>query len=82
MTLREYKTLHIDEQASFLSKTGVSIGERKVGPYLIALFQIEGFYVEVFYDKETLQMVKLVSFYSTALLEPYLKTIDISSLLQ
>lgn len=80
MTLKEYKALQLDEQASLLCKRGVSIAERKVGPYLIVLFQVEGFYVEVFYDKKTYQLVKLVSFYNTTLLEPYLADIDISDL--
>lgn len=81
MTLKQYKELKPDEQTSFLCKAGVSIAERKVGPYLIVLFQVEGFYVEVFYDKESYQMMKLVSFYNTTLLEPYLANIDIQSLI-
>ncbi len=80
MTLQQYKSLKLDEQTSFLCKAGVSIAERKVGPYLIVLFQIEGFYVEVFYNKENYQMIKLVSFYNTTLLEPYLADININSL--
>ena len=81
MTLQQYKALKPDEQTSFLCKAGVSIAERKVGPYLIVLFQVEGFYVEVFYDKYSYQMLKLVSFYNTTLLEPYLAEIDLKKLL-
>ena len=80
MTHKEYKALRQDEQTSFLCKAGVSIAERKVGPYLIVLFQVDGFYVEVFYDKSSYQMIKLMSFYNTTLLEPYLSDIDITSL--
>mgnify|MGYP003576844208 CR=1 FL=1 len=80
MTLQEYKALKPDEQTNFLSRTGVSVAERMVGPYLIVLYQVEGFYVEVFYNKDNYQMVKLVSFYNTMLLEPYLSQIDIKSL--
>jgi hypothetical protein len=80
MTLQEYKVLHTEDQARYLRRKGVSIGERTVGPYLVILYAIESFYVETFYDKDSLEMVKLVSFYNTALLEPYLKTIDISVL--
>ena len=57
MTLQQYKALKPDEQTSFLCKAGVSIAERKVGPYLIVLFQVEGFYVEVFYDKYSYLML-------------------------
>lgn len=81
MTLKEYKQLEPDEQTSFLSRKGVSVAERQVGPYLIVLYQVEGFYVEVFYNKDNYQMAKLVSFYNTMLLEPYLAQIDIKSLL-
>ncbi|MGV3657410.1 MAG: hypothetical protein ACO1NX_05630 [Chitinophagaceae bacterium] len=80
MTIQQYKALKPDEQTSFLCKAGVSIAERKVGPYLIVLFQVEGFYVEVFYNAANYQMVKLVSFYNTTLLEPYLSDININSL--
>ena len=80
MTHKEYKALRQDEQTSFLCKAGVSIAERKVGPYLIVLFQVDGFYVEVFYDKSSYQMIKLMSFYNTTLLEPYLSDIDITAL--
>lgn len=80
MTHKEYKALRQDEQTSFLCKAGVSIAERKVGPYLIVLFQVDGFYVEVFYDKRSYQMLKLMSFYNTTLLEPYLSDIDITGL--
>jgi hypothetical protein len=81
MTHQEYKALRQDEQTSLLCKAGVSIAERKVGPYLIVLFQVDGFYVEVFYDKHSYQMLKLMSFYNTNLLEPYLSEIDISGFL-
>ena len=80
MTHKEYKALRHEEQTSLLCKTGVSIAERKVGPYLIVLFQVDGFYVEVFYDKSSYQMIKLMSFYNTTLLEPYLSDIDITGL--
>lgn len=80
MTHKEYKALRQDEQTSFLCKAGVSIAERKVGPYLIVLFQVDSFYVEVFYDKSSYQMIKLMSFYNTTLLEPYLSDINISGL--
>lgn len=80
MTINEYKALKQEEQTSFLCKAGVSIAERKVGPYLIVLYQVDGFYVEVSYDKDTYQMKKLMSFYNTTLLEPYLSEIDISAL--
>jgi hypothetical protein len=80
MTHKEYKALRQDEQTSFLCKAGVSIAERHVGPYLIVLYQVDGFYVEVFYDKQSYQMMKLMSFYNTALLEPYLNDIDVASL--
>ena len=81
MTLKEYKELEPDEQTSFLSRKGVSVAERQIGPYLIVLYQVEGFYVEAFYNKDNYQMVKLVSFYNTMLLEPYLAQIDIRRLL-
>lgn len=80
MTHKEYKALRQDEQTSFLCKAGVSIAERKVGPYLIVLYQVDGFYVEVFYDKHSYQMIKLMSFYNTTLLEPYLTDINITPL--
>ena len=46
----------------------------------IALFQVDDFYVEVFYNKKTKEVGRIKTFHGTDLLEPYLKYIDISDI--
>ena len=78
MTLKEYKELEPDEQTSFLSRKGVSVAERQVGPYLIVLYQVEGFYVEVFYSRCYEEETLIICFDDPGLLEPYFSFIDIN----
>ena len=82
MTLYEYKLLDVTEQALMLWEKGVHIGERFNGEYNILLYQIDGFYLEVFYHPERNTIVRLRSFKSTGQLRPYLDKIDIDNFIQ
>lgn len=80
MTLYEYKLLDEREQIEAFWDKGVHLAERSDGEYSILLYQIEGFYVEVFYHKEHNNIVRLRSFFSTGQLRPYLHRVDVSGL--
>jgi hypothetical protein len=58
----------------------VFLAGREGENYTAALYQIEAFYVEVIYNNGENEIVKFRSFLSTVPLEPYLRQIDISSL--
>jgi hypothetical protein len=49
MTLNSFKLLDEREQAETLWDKGVQLGERFDEEHHILLYQIDGFYVEVFY---------------------------------
>jgi len=82
MHFNEFLQLNETEQVELLWYNGEQIGRRKEDDYLILLYQVEGFYVEVFYHKADYVIVKYNPFTKSELLEPYLNEIDISSLLQ
>ena len=72
MTLYQYKLLDYTDQACVLWNKGVFLCERKAGQHTIALYQIDGFYVEVFYHREHNQIERLRSFRNVDQLRPYL----------
>ena len=78
MTRREFDALHKEEQVEVVYKDGVYIGNRQEPGFIIILYQIHDFYVEMFFFECELLNVK--SFRSIELLDPYLETIDISSI--
>ncbi len=80
MTLREFKTFDDFQKAKALVDVGVLIGKRQLMFYLIFLYQVEGFYVEVLYSLQSKKVHKFRAFENTNLLDPYLSKIDISEL--
>ena len=60
--------------------SGEFIADRRDEEHNILLYQIDSFYVEVYYHREYNTIRKFRSFSSTAQLEPYLNQIDISKL--
>jgi hypothetical protein len=82
MTLYQYilnlGNLQEKEQAEVLWEMGVHLGERFDGEHKILLYQIEGFYVEVFYHQEQNKLVRLRSFRSVDQLRSYLERIHVS----
>jgi len=80
MTLYEFKLLNEDEQASMLWDIGVFLIERQDQIFRYVLYQIDGFYVEVWYHKDLNAIQSLKSFSSTRQLEPYLSKIKINML--
>jgi hypothetical protein len=81
MTLYEYKLLSETEQKVMLWERGVYLSERYDLQHCIGLYQIEGFYVEVFYAREQNTIRRIRSFKSVDQLRPYLGKIDLSQLL-
>jgi hypothetical protein len=76
MTIYDFHLLDEMEQAEAVW-SGVHIGEREDEEHKISLYQIEAFYVEVFYHKEYEVTRKMRAFVSTTLLEPYLDKISL-----
>ncbi len=80
MTLFEFKSLDISKQADALLKRGVYLINRLESGYEVMLYEIEGFYTEVWINKENHKAERIGSFLGTEPLQPYLKNIDITGL--
>lgn len=80
MTLSEFRNLNEEKQREFFIKKAVLLGERKTQQYYILLFQLEGFYIEIFSCQKEHEVTLIKTFTTTKELEPYLNAIDISNL--
>ena len=78
MTLYQSNLLNETQQAESLWENGVHIGEREDFPHTVALYQMDSFYVEVFYHRQLNAIKRFRSFSSTDQLEPYIAKIDVS----
>lgn len=76
MTLYEFNLLDEMEQAEILWNAPCIDG-REDAEHKILLYQVDRFYVEVYYHKEYNVIRKFMSFESTDQLEPYLQKIDL-----
>lgn len=80
MTLYAFDHSNEIEQVEMLWQ-GVRIGERSDKEHKIALYQIDGFYVEVFCHPEHDAISRIRSFRSVCQFSPYLDEIDLAKLL-
>jgi len=80
MKLYDFKFLDDKSQAEVLFYYGVLIAERLYKDLVIQLYQIESFYVEIYYNSNFKMIQGINSFDSIARLEPYLNLIDITSI--
>jgi len=78
MKLYDFKFLDDKSQAEILFNYGVLIAERLYKDLVIQLYQINSFYVEVYYNAVFKMVQGINSFDNLTRLEPYLSSIDIS----
>jgi hypothetical protein len=78
MHFNDFLQLDETDQLEILWYNGEQIGKRKENDYLVLLYQVEGFYVEVYYHTRLRAVRRYVSFQSTSRLGPYLQQIDLS----
>ena len=77
MTLNQFHKLDEMEQVEALWEFGVQIADRHEGEHKLILYQIDAFYVEVWYHKEYDVVRKYRAFSSMDILEPYLDKLNI-----
>jgi hypothetical protein len=77
MTLYQFIALDEMDKQEALWEEGTHLADREKGKYKILLYQIEGFYVEVFYHKEYNVLRGYRPFNSTEQLAPYLEKMQI-----
>jgi len=80
MTLQDFQLLPEARQIDELYQSAVYLGKRKQASSIILLYQLESFYVEVYYRKYRSHVRHLHCFESTELLDPYLEQIDVENL--
>ena len=78
MTLHQFRSLPLQTQERLLINNGTFLFDRKAVGIKVLLYQLSGFYVEVFYDTVTAKVCLIKSFTETEDLEAYLYKIDIS----
>ena len=79
MTLYEFRALDSLEQAEAVWN-GMYLDDRIEGDLTVVLYQIDAFYVEVFYHQDMNRVIRYRPFATTDLLTPYLNKIDLHSL--
>jgi hypothetical protein len=77
MTLNQFHKLDEMEQVEALWEYGVHIADRDEGEHKLILYQVDAFYVEVWYHKEYNVVRKYRAFSSTDILGPYLDKLNI-----
>lgn len=80
MRLQEFKRLPQQEQTALLYEQGVYIGKRKQGATVVVLYQLEGFYAEVFFRVYRRIIDRIFCFSDTKRLDPYLNGMDVEQL--
>jgi hypothetical protein len=80
MTHQHFTTLSQDKQYRNLLMNGVCIAHRDIEDHCVLLFQINNFYVEIFFDQNCDEIIQCRSFQNLEELDPYLNQINISHL--
>ena len=80
MTMYEFRILSDQEQLDIIHSKGVYIGKRKVRGLVSVLYQVESFYVELFYRKYRYFVSHSRCSASIVIAEPYLDQIDLAEL--
>lgn len=81
MTLQQFRAVSCKAQERLVKAKGVFLMDRKSLGVSVLLFQLDGFYVEVFYNSAADAVSFIKSFNDMDGIEAYLSEIDISELL-
>ncbi|GAB4092175.1 hypothetical protein [Flaviaesturariibacter terrae] len=76
----EFSELSAEQQLRLLHQDGVYVGKRLLGEQKLVLFQLYGFYVEVFYRHYRREIERLHVTADPDVLLPYLNQIDVRDL--
>jgi hypothetical protein len=78
MDIRDFNLMDGMAKTEVLASVGVFLSERTDGCYRISLYQVNEFYVEIYYHKTRYFYICIRSFEDVAEIYPYLQDIDIS----
>ena len=80
LSLTEFAGLPEEIQFEVLHKHGVYIGKRRMEDRVAMLFQLHGFYVELFYSQYRKNIEQVLTSDQTEILQPYLDQVQIRDL--
>jgi hypothetical protein len=80
MDIRDFNFMDGMAKTEVLASDGVFLAERNDGCFRISLYQINDFYVEIYYHKTRYFYICIRSFEDSSELYPYLQDIDISEI--
>lgn len=75
-----FQVMDDTKKIHFLHQQGIYVGKRKLLNSCTVLYQLESFYVEIYYRKYRTYIDKIKVFEDTEFLEPYLDQIDVEHL--
>jgi hypothetical protein len=78
MHIRDFKYQEKSIRKKLLFENGVYLASRRMGALVILLFQVHGFYAEVYVDEHEESVGHIRAFENTDLLHPYLSQVDLS----
>jgi len=82
MTIDQFRATSQYVQKSMIKLHGTFLLKRRTVETYAYLFQVDGFYVEVFFNERNGNILQIRAFDDLEHLEPYLNAIDISEILQ
>lgn len=82
MTLHEFRSTSQYVQKSMIKLHGTFLLKRRTVETYAYLFQVDGFYAEVFFNERSGNILQIKAFDSIDDLEPYLEEVDISEVVQ
>jgi hypothetical protein len=82
LTEKNFTALPLPLQKAVVKQKGTFLCERISKNFVVYLFELNTFYVEVFYNRDKARVIWIHTFHNPDLLEPYLEAIDLSGLLK
>lgn len=80
MTFEQYCSLPKDMQRKVVKHCGAFLFGRTGAGVNVILYQVESFYVEIYFDEKMSEAIRIKAFEDTRHLEPYLRMVDVSEL--
>ena len=81
MFIHDFKELEQEMQAQVVCMRGQYLGERASDGWLIVLYQVSSFYVEVIFQPRNGSLISFHASENEELLDPYLEKISLSGLI-
>lgn len=81
MKIEEFKELSQEEQHKAVARKGVMLRDRLTHSFMIFLYALDGFYIELFFHKASGVFATLKPFDNIDELSPYLEEIDVGRLI-